>query len=127
MTKKEIRQKWVEALRSGEYSQGKSKLRRKESDEKDSFCCLGVLCELAVKKGIIPPALEEMNGVFTYDEHDTLLPDRVVAWAGLKSDSGGFYREIKGKDSLVALNDGGKKFKTIANIIESEPEGLFED
>ena len=121
------RRAWVRALRSGKYKQTTHCLHDKSEKGKEGFCCLGVLCELAVKKGIIPPALEEMNGVFTYDEHDTLLPDRVVAWAGLKSDSGGFYREIKGKDSLVALNDGGKKFKTIANIIESEPEGLFED
>ncbi len=38
----ELKTKWVEALRSGEYEQGIMYLRR---DGK--HCCLGVLCELA--------------------------------------------------------------------------------
>jgi len=36
-----VAQKWVKALRSGKYKQGRNRLRKK-----DRFCCLGVLCEL---------------------------------------------------------------------------------
>jgi hypothetical protein len=39
----ELKQKWVEALRSGKYKQGKQALRNKA----DCYCCLGVLCELS--------------------------------------------------------------------------------
>ena len=46
---KEVKKKWVDALRSGEYAQGRSSLR-----DHDEYCCLGVLCELAVKEGVIP-------------------------------------------------------------------------
>ena len=38
----EIKQKWVEALRSGKYKQTTYVLRRE-----DSYCCLGVLCDIA--------------------------------------------------------------------------------
>ena len=39
---KEVMIKWAEALESGKYQQAKKKLRIDEN----SFCCLGVLCEL---------------------------------------------------------------------------------
>ncbi len=38
--KKDIAMKWVEALRSGEYKQGKEMLY---NEEMDTYCCLGVL------------------------------------------------------------------------------------
>lgn len=40
--KKEIAMRWIEALRSGKYMQGKGRLR----SFYDEFCCLGVLCNL---------------------------------------------------------------------------------
>ena len=45
--KKEIADKWVEALRSGEYKQAKERLQ-----SEDSLCCLGVLCKIAEKDGV---------------------------------------------------------------------------
>jgi hypothetical protein len=39
---KEIKEKWINALRSGKYEQGKSQLRSLSN----KFCCLGVLCDL---------------------------------------------------------------------------------
>lgn len=45
----EIKKKWVKALRSGKYNQCDGQLR-----QGDTFCCLGVLCDLhrkAMKKG----------------------------------------------------------------------------
>ena len=43
LTKKQLamRAKWTEALRSGEYQQGRRALR-----DGDAFCCLGVACDL---------------------------------------------------------------------------------
>ncbi len=37
-----VKEKWVKALRSGHYQQGKGMLRTHD----DAFCCLGVLCDL---------------------------------------------------------------------------------
>src|SRR5688572_17403992 len=38
-----IKEKWVKALRSGEFKQGEGKLH--DSDN-DTYCCLGVLCKI---------------------------------------------------------------------------------
>lgn len=42
----EIKAKWLEALRSDEYRQGRLGLRRD-----DAFCCLGVLCDVLDANG----------------------------------------------------------------------------
>jgi hypothetical protein len=42
-----IKEKWVEALRSGDYEQGQGALRQKDQTENaEIFCCLGVLCDI---------------------------------------------------------------------------------
>lgn len=38
---KELKQKWIDALRGGEYEQGYGALK-----DKDKYCCLGVLCQV---------------------------------------------------------------------------------
>jgi hypothetical protein len=114
----EIRAKWVAALKSGEYSQTRGMLRRR-----DGFCCLGVLCDLAVKEGIIPePTLSVGNKIYSYDEEAGVLPVKVREWVGL-SDVHGNYAT----SSLITDNDGGRSFNVIAEIIESEPKGLFKE
>lgn len=40
----EIKQKWVEALRSGRYEQAQGTLQR--TGEEAGYCCLGVLCDV---------------------------------------------------------------------------------
>lgn len=37
----EIKRKWIKALRSGTYKQGRNQLRKG-----DAYCCLGVLCDV---------------------------------------------------------------------------------
>jgi hypothetical protein len=39
----EVKRKWVDALRSGDYEQGMNRLRRG-----NRYCCLGVLCSVAI-------------------------------------------------------------------------------
>ena len=43
--KKRVKKLWVEALRSGGYKQGRKRLRYG-----DTYCCLGVLCDLYRKE-----------------------------------------------------------------------------
>ena len=38
---KELKKKWLDALRSGEYTQGRGRLRYA-----NQYCCLGVLCDV---------------------------------------------------------------------------------
>lgn len=96
---KEIQDRWVAALRSGEYKQGKYRLQRDD----DTYCCLGVLCDLAVKDGVVA----------AFDGRRELPPTTLSAWAG----SSGWWRS--GGVSLPSLNDGlGWTFDQIADHIE---------
>lgn len=108
----EVKKLWVEALRSGEYTQGQSVLHNTETNE---YCCLGVLCELAQKAGAI-----------TEYKHDSPLPAlEVCTWAGLFSDDNPSvvvtddYGE-KCEDGVAAHNDHGKTFLEIAQAIEEQ-------
>jgi hypothetical protein len=106
-------EKWVEALRSGKYQQGKGALCR---DGK--FCCLGVACEvLGISK-----RTPECRPTVYYEGESTALPKKVAAMLGLRTCTGDFGRE----GGLIDLNDDvGASFNDIANVIESRPEGLF--
>lgn len=124
--KQKIRRNWIKALRSGKYKQGISYLCHREGKQKiDRFCCLGVLCDLAVKARVIAPKVEKgyeiYDGVvYKFEGECEVLPNAVAKWAGLKTDIGDFD-----ETNLTVLNDDGTSFKKIARIIESEPEGLF--
>lgn len=108
----EIRTKWVAALRSDEFKQGTNALRRVDGDI-ERFCCLGVLCELAAREGVIePPRLKKGIGGtwYLYDGTSIALPPKVKAWmGGLDMDSESY---------LVHLNDNGSPFSRIADYIE---------
>ena len=114
---KEIKEKWTTALRSGEYKQGFDRLRRY-----DTCCCLGVLCELAVNAGVIPPGKlhSDFTGVaYAYGESERvgLLPDEVLHWASIENQTAVFnYGEQRG--DLAHFNDTGLSFEEIATIIE---------
>ena len=70
-------------LRSGEIPRGRSRLGTPDGKR----CGLGVLCDMAVEDGIIaPPEALADNGRYSYD--DTVLPESVVSWAGMQSNSG---------------------------------------
>lgn len=134
MTPEEVRAEWLKRLRSGDYTQGTGVLR----DDNDNYCCLGVLCQIAVEEGVIPePALHKdkqwaryMYDQTTYlDGHvagaTTVLPMSVREWAGLAQDDGS-YKDGENIRSLAWLNDTqNASFEEIADVIESEPDGLF--
>ena len=113
-------QKWVDALRSGNYKQAKNFLR-----SGDRFCCLGVLCEVAKDNGL--PVLQHEN---TYDGEQACLPETVRRWAGMRDNYGfldGVEREDPDdviKESLAVANDDGYSFEQIADLIEKYAEEL---
>jgi hypothetical protein len=41
-----VKEKWITALKSGKYQQGRGQLR----SFNDKFCCLGVLCDILVNE-----------------------------------------------------------------------------
>lgn len=118
MTPEEARKAWVEALRSGEYKQGKGFLT---IDGK--YCCLGVACELAVADGV--PVTVQKGFTTVYDGTSVLLPESVQKWLGLSVDNGSYVAGNHRQTDLAKRNDDGVKFARIADIIESEPKGLL--
>ncbi len=111
---KDIKTKWVGALRSGDYYQTKETLY-----DGNGYCCLGVLCELAVEAGVVE--LYEGFGEHYYrsnldaeDENSIELPLAVQKWAGFRS-----AVPNVGHKSLITLNDeDGRDFNYIADKIE---------
>lgn len=75
--KPEIKARWLAALRSGDYIQGHGQLR-----EGNTFCCLGVLCDLYAKETGVEWKKHESER-YAFDHHLSFLPDSVMHWAGL--------------------------------------------
>jgi hypothetical protein len=110
---------WVKKLRSGEFQQGRDLLNRN-----GKFCCLGVACEVAREKGVNLNITVGQSGEIEYDKRGIQLPPKVQEWLGLNSEIGKYKGEIF--SSLMTLNDVEYyTFEQIADLIESEPEGLF--
>ena len=112
--------KLVEALRSGEFTQGQKRLRRD-----DAFCCLGVACSVYTEEtGHGRWHANSATGTYLFISDDgesvTSLPFAVKEWLGFSGHGGEFST-----GSLMGLNDVGRTFAEIADVIESEPEGLF--
>lgn len=134
--KPEIKERWVGALRSGAYEQGRGVLRGSEG-----YCCLGVLCELAAEDGIVEiveaelderlfdtyepeerptHAYKEPNG----DSETFYLPTAVQEWADVEFNPSIDWNAESETDKLSqfrylsTLNDQGKTFKEISDLIE---------
>lgn len=92
-----LKSKWVEALRSGEYEQGKHNF-----ELGGKFCCLGVLCKVAGKPTRLPVKGENWDFVHNIIQDHGLM------------------------ETLYEMNDGGyfiapeqKSFREIADYIEA--------
>lgn len=111
MLNKEMKDKWVAALRSGKYKKGAQYLRFKDPDDnQDRFCCLGVLCDIQNRKW----------------KPDVYSPSRYTIGEGSAEDHTGdknkkLHRDVGGfsiVQKLMLFNDTGKSFKWIARWIE---------
>lgn len=90
MPKKEIKV-WIEALRSGEYKQGRGKL-----EDRIGHCCLGVACKL-----FAPNYTTGSDGFLA-----GLIPDSIAgAPEWLTHINSDFYEKVG--VNLSQLNDGG--------------------
>lgn len=133
MALNENAQKWVNALRSGKYQQTQGHLR-----DKTGYCCLGVACEIYLEetgRGSWQASAGHNAYQYSIDPFErshTSLPGSVRRWLGLQSASGNYLRKgalrpgsFSQRDNLATANDDGRDFEEIADIIESQPSGLF--
>jgi hypothetical protein len=120
----EIKKLWTDALRSGEYEQTTGtlhKINQVDGEEKHSYCCLGVLCELAVKDGVVESKRHFGRDVGGYGPNGEVwfLPIPVREWAGM--DSGDPEVEYGEYVNLASLNDANKlSFTELADVIEQQ-------
>lgn len=135
----EVKAEWTTALRT-EFAgrQGVGRLRRSDQAEpddreKDTFCCLGVLCELYRRHhpevswreygGDLTPSFELLHNL-------SYLPQEVVRWAGLHEPDPHVTVTIEDHERLKlldrptsgrrlsVLNDRGYTYDEIAAKIE---------
>lgn len=131
----QVKEKWIDALRSGKYEQGTEKLRGYEG-----YCCLGVLCDLYAQeqnkewvfRGYSENSDEESPDKMDYwyfDGASELLPNSVREWAGMAvnnptvrvqfdvDEDGGVYEDY---NEISELNDKGYSFEDLSNFIEDQ-------
>lgn len=99
---KEFAEKWVKALRSGEYQQGTQSLHLE-----DTYCCLGVACVVA---GI--DYVPNQDWIKESMVKGTIIP-RVLVGSAAQSEL--VYK-------VSSMNDGNETFEDIADWIEQNVE-----
>jgi hypothetical protein len=102
---RELKQKWIAALRSGGYLQGRQELKFKDRQKQLRYCCLGVLAELAE-----PEKLQTVRNKFLFYGSRGFLRISEAKWVFLPEET---QRE------LARMNDEGKSFRHIADWIEA--------
>jgi hypothetical protein len=135
--KKEIADRWIAALRSGEYAQTQGRLSEKNLEGGNAFCCLGVLCDLyreehgtLVWKDPPPCSTTRTVRVPGVVEGSTgTLPEAVMDWAELLTPLGEIREWVRDETlgdlaSLAELNDHGWSFERIGDFIEKYWEDL---
>lgn len=123
-TVRENQDKWLAALRSGDFQQGRRVLRSVSNE----FCCLGVAAEIFKLEGMkVWPNFT--NEHFYYDGDSTLAPGYVQEALGI-GPCGDVLREgllQQPVESLVCMNDNGKTFAEIADIFEANREAYTKE
>lgn len=95
-----IKSKWIAALRSGNYTQGRGMLRNCDNE----FCCLGVLAEITA-----PDKWLKDSGEWLYQDNSYFLDDDFADSLGLPYGA---------QDELSTMNDEGESFSNLADYIE---------
>lgn len=133
MPNRDVISKWADALESGKYKQTVGSLHRVEEGvhgEPAGYCCLGVLCDLAVEEGIIPAPRRRGSINWYGEDHDVSdihLPYKVMYWAGLPGPTPMAKHTVPKWDEdnmeeveelLTVMNDEAEmKFPQIAQVI----------
>lgn len=113
----EVKQAWLDALRSGAYKQGTGRLY---DEDECAYCCLGVLTRLAELSGEVADL--GLNKKW-YRQYIGEPPESVVKWAfgGIWPATRWFVPYEGPPEHLADLNDNFRlSFGQIAAIIEKE-------
>ena len=123
---KEHRQKWVKALRSGDYEQGYGLMRTKD----DKYCVMGVACDISglgewkLGRGVGGYYSEAYAYKIEEAMHFGYLSIDVADYYGLNEENGSYWKN-EVLSTLTSENDEKVSFNDLAYIIESEPHGFL--
>jgi hypothetical protein len=116
-----LKQKWIDALRSGKYEQAKGRLKKEYDDRgrllnEPQYCCLGVLIEISDEDMSPANGVDLVNGE-DWERHfksiaNSVSLDYIVSEFGTEMDT------RNAQDQLANLNDRGVGFSKIADFIE---------
>jgi len=101
MMNRELRNKWIEALRSGEYKQGQNMLVVAEEGV-EKHCCLGVLCKVL---GLPDARIGRYATLLAFQD-------------GFESDNLDIGLPRDEREYLANMNDDGHTFWQIADYVE---------
>lgn len=119
---------WIRRLRSGEYTQITHNLRTEHG-----YCCLGVATEMELGEpdDCYKGYLSDGSGAIIemWRGYDTELPEEVRSSLKFYYSDGGTPdgAEVGHLSSLASLNDKGKTFAEIADLVEANPHHYFEE
>lgn len=122
--------KWLEALRSNKYKQTRSVLKRG-----DSFCCLGVLCDVADhdKWQCISDTQDgETYSIWEWEDEECVPPEELLKLVDIDCDEPKFnlekYEPLKKNELgiLTEMNDRKDKiFAEIADWLEEKWKAAY--
>jgi hypothetical protein len=121
----QVRALWTQALRDGTRVQGDGALHYQDADGGVwKQCCLGVLCELAAKAGVVnvDSELDRGSVMKSYDGERALLPPSVQAWAGLHSDDPLLRPYVEGDEGYLSYNGDDQEWMHCSSA--NDDEGL---
>jgi hypothetical protein len=114
--------RWIKALESGCYKQGRGRLKRE-----DHYCCLGVGCNLFMEEtGYGSWEKGSDDFLLDGDSASAFPPESVADWYGWQNESPAeksfrtTYGVVEDKTLEVSLlNDSGASFVTIADSLRA--------
>lgn len=100
----ELKAKWVDALRSGEYPQAQQVLVAidKDSNEPTGYCCLGVLCKV---RGMLDKDIEKLGQHTDQTGHQPEI-EPYEDFDGSPEIGEHLGLSVQDRELLAALNDG---------------------
>lgn len=110
--KPEIKQKWIDALRSGEYDQDAHELKTPHG-----YCCLGVLTDIYIKEQNLEwkrfdGDTEKEFTSYEFNGFEGSLCPEVIDWSS--------FPDGKTEAILIEMNDDQRKtFDEIADYVEA--------
>lgn len=104
----DVKRVWLEALRSGEYKQGRGTMCRVDDNGAYSFCCLGVLADETIDTDWYPLGAAD---AYTLGHRGP--------WGGLgHANMKTLGLSLSAQAALAKANDSGLRFSSIAKAIE---------